>query len=446
MLALRATWVKVHLVLALVAGFFFAILGLTGSACLYLAELDSLFNPHLTVAASQAKRQSLDAIFSAVKRIHPNRYGSWTLEMPLTSDGMITAWFDKPQETYFDFHAPLMVSVNPYTAEVVANRFWGKTFATWLADLHTQLQLGELGWDIVGLVGIGLLFSLGSGLYLWWPGWAKLLANFAIRVNAGQQALLLDVHRNIGFLSAIALLVLTVTGINLSYPQMLQAIAGSAGMAHGETGRNIVSTANPTQNPTTLDDAVFVARALFPKAELRRISTPLGETGVYRINFRQSGEVNHRHPYTTVWIDHWSGQIKAVRDPMKFSQGEVVGAWVWPLHTGEAIGGLGRFLWFLSGLCLFGLYVSGVVVWLFRRGTLRNKAVDLSRFKTSMYRILQSCVSLGGKIQRYMAKQSPRLINALLRCSGFIIENTQQYIKALKLQKTLLQWLKRFDK
>ena len=150
----RSTWLKVHLYLALSAGFFFALMGLSGSLSIYREELDELLNPQLVIEEPQGKYQSLDRIMASVRAAHPNRYGSWTLEMPRSPHGMVTAWYDKPTETFFELYAPLMVSVNPYTAEVVTSRFWGETATTWLLDLHTQLQAGPLRLERGGNFGI----------------------------------------------------------------------------------------------------------------------------------------------------------------------------------------------------------------------------------------------------------------------------------------------------
>jgi len=372
----RATWVKVHLYLALIAGFFFALLGLTGSISVYREELDELLNPKLVIEQPEGKRQSLDKIMAAVQAAHPNRYGAWTLELPRSAHGMITVWYDKPRETFFELHAPLMVSVNPYTAEVVADRFWGQTATTWLLDLHTQLQLDRFGWNTVGMLGLLLAVSIGTGVYLWWPGWRGILNALKIRHHAGMIRLAFDLHRLIGLLSASILLLLAFTGFNLSYPGVLATLVGASGMEHGETGRNIVSTAIPNNHPVGLESAEFVARAPFPRAELRRVTTPAGDSGIYRINLRQGSEVNHRHPYTTVWVDRWSGQVKDVRDPSAFSSGETFATWIWPMHTGEAFGGIGRFIWFLAGIGLFVLYVSGLLHWLHRHGKVKDRDVN----------------------------------------------------------------------
>jgi uncharacterized iron-regulated membrane protein len=352
---------------------------------------------------------------------------------------MITAWYDKPRETFFEFHAPLMVSVNPYTTEVVASRFWGQTATTWLLDLHSQLRLGRFGWNSVGILGFLLMISIGTGVYLWWPGFRGIWAALAIRHNAGMMRLVFDLHRLIGLLSATILLLLAFTGINLSYPSILEILAGSSGMEHGETGRTIISTATPNNHSVGLESAEFVARGPFPRAELRRVTTPTGDSGIYRINLRQGSEINQRHPYTTVWVDRWSGQIKEVRNPSNFSQGENFSAWIWPLHTGEAVGGTGRFLWFLAGMGLFFLYVTGLVYWLYRHGKVKDREIDFSELRPLLYRLQASIYRIGLMLFRlsvlllkWVKDYAPQVIKAcemlLLRLRTMII-NRQKRLK-----------------
>ena len=214
-----------------------------------------------------------------------------------------------------------------------------------------------------------------------------------------------DIHRSLGLINATALLLLAFTGFFLSYPILLDTFTGSSGMEHGQTGRAITSTAIPNNHPTGLQAASFIAQGAFPKAKLRRLSTPAGDTGVYRINLRQAGEINQRHPFTTVWVDRWSGQVKEVRNPNKFTLGETFASWIWPLHTGEAIGKNGKFFLFLAGLSLFMLYVSGLIRWLCRIGLVRDRKVS---FKTIHY-----LLSRLSKITKYTLLKSYILIRLL---------------------------------
>jgi uncharacterized iron-regulated membrane protein len=314
---------------------------------------------------------------AAVRAVHPGRHDEWVLEMPRSPHGMMTAWYEKPYETYGEVYAPLMVSVNPYTAEVVASRFWGRTFVTWVEDLHTQLQLGLFGVRMVGLLGLALAVSVLSGLYLWWPGLSDWRRALSFRTFA-LSALCQDLHRQMGLLSAPLLLVLALTGVHLTNPQWLEGLTGAAGMGHGEDGPRIRSTAVPNNRPISLVEAVAIARGPFPHAEVRRIATPAGEDGTYRVNLRRPGEVNIRHPVTMVWVDRWSGQIRAVRNPNQFTAGQAFVTSLWPLHTGEIYGAAGRVWWFFLGLTPLLLYAAGITQWLIKRGAITDRPLDFS--------------------------------------------------------------------
>jgi uncharacterized iron-regulated membrane protein len=49
----RATWLKIHLYLALFIGFFFALMGLTGSISVYREAIDEFLNPQLVTDVTQ---------------------------------------------------------------------------------------------------------------------------------------------------------------------------------------------------------------------------------------------------------------------------------------------------------------------------------------------------------------------------------------------------------
>ena len=79
-----------------------------------------------------------------------------------------------------------------------------------------------------------------------------------------------------------------------------------------------------------------------------------------------------------------------MRDPFRFSTGETALTWIWPVHTGEALGAKGRFIWFLSGFGVCFLYVSGVLRWLHRRGKVQDRPVNWARFKALGQRALKT--------------------------------------------------------
>ncbi|HBA67546.1 MAG TPA: PepSY domain-containing protein [Methylococcaceae bacterium] len=411
----RNVWLTLHLYLALSLGLLFVLIGLTGSLSVYREELDGFFNPSLKVENQAGNYLPLDRIMASVKAAHPARHGPWTLEMPQTPSGMITAWYEKPHETIGDLYAPLMVSVNPYTGEVVASRFWGSTLTTWLLDLHTQLRLDRSGWRMVGYLGLLFGVSILTGIYLWWPGKGRFLQAFMIRYHSGIVRLAFDLHRMIGLIGVLLLPVLIITGLHLSFPSVLENLTGADNLGHGDQGPPIRSTAVPNDRPVTMEEAVLLALGPFPKAKLRRITTPAGAVGIYRVDLRQNEEINRKHPYTTVWVDRWSGHIKAARDPYGFTSGQALTIAIWPIHTGEALGPWGRFLWFLVGWLPLILYISGLMIWLRRKGWFRDRPVNVPNFRPLLFYALKIGQRIGfegrrwvGLLARYIERNEPR--------------------------------------
>ena len=396
-------WLNIHVYVGLAAGFFFALLGLTGSLSMYRQALDEVLNPQLVIENPQDKPQNLDKIFANIRLAHPSRHGEWELEMPKSQDEMITAWYDNPHETFGEYYAPLMVSVNPYTAEVVASRFWGHTFSTWMYNLHTQLLMGAFGARTVGIIGLGLIASCLSGLYLWWPrNLASLRSLLGIQHRQGISRFAYDLHKLIGAFSFPLLLLLAFTGFHLAVPTFLETIVDAPGMRHGEVGQTIRSTAVPNQHPVSLEEAVTIARGLFPHAEIRRVATPAGEDGTFRVNLRRPKDINIRHPLTMVWIDRWSGQIREVRNPNKFSLGQKFISTLWPLHTGESFSLIGRQLWFIIGLAPSWLFISGLLQWLVKHEIIENHPINLIKLNQTLVKAAKATQYTTNKFLSYL--------------------------------------------
>ena len=378
-LKFRASWLKIHRFLALSFGLLLALIGLTGSLSMLGEGLDHLLNPSLSIEAKGQTPLSLDLLMAEIQKAHPDLKGSWTLELPRTKEDPLTAFFERPPESFGKLYAPLMVAVNPMTGEILQSRLWGETFRTWLSDLHSQLQAELMGQRVVGGLGLILILSLTSGILLWWPKRSAWRLAFAVRTDQGLNRFLLDLHRWFGLLGFPILLVLALTGFFLVFESPLESLLGTTGMAHGEKGPTIKSSGQgSTHRPVSLDEAILLARGPFPKSEVRLLTTPEGPEGTYRITFKQRGEVNDRHPMTAVWVDQYSGQIREVRNALRFSKGETFLTALWPLHTGELWGAWGHTLYFLSGLLLPLLYLSGLTRWLIGKEAITDRAMDLS--------------------------------------------------------------------
>ncbi|NOT85988.1 MAG: PepSY domain-containing protein [Methylococcaceae bacterium] len=369
----RSFWLNVHLYLGLSVGLLFVLIGLSGSLLVFYVEIDELINPVLQISRVPVTApKTYEAIFQALRIRHPERTGAWRLEVPRHAQAPLIARYYKPIETEHLVFAPLMASVNPYSAEVTSSRFWGEFLMTWIYDFHYTLLLDSTGKTIMGIGGGFLLLGLGTGLYLWWPAPSKLRMALSIKKAASKPRFIFDLHKLNGVYGFVILALLILSGILLELPDFFNP--GIERLSPLYQSKNTISMPQSDKSRITLDQAIAFAVEKFPKATLRWIETPHNEIGSYRIMLYQHGEPSKRFPKTTLWIDQYSGVILSVRNPANHSAGDHFLSWLHPLHSGEIAGLPGRWVVLISGFMPLILYVTGFMRWRQKRRAKRKLA------------------------------------------------------------------------
>lgn len=362
----RRIWLSIHLYLGLSIGALLVLLGLTGSILVFYLEIDQFLNPHIEPTTVPYELPSQQAIVDALQQAHPSRQAPWRIEQPLHADWPIMARYYTPVESVDKTFAPLMLTVDPLTLEVTSSRFWGDYAMTWIYDLHYTLLLEKPGKIIIGISGLISLVSFISGIWLWWPGWARLKSALKLQLRSGKARLNYDLHVFAGSYGLLFLLILSLTGAALALPdQMAMVVRPFSELAKAP---NITLNQAETGSPIDADQAVNIARKQFPEAELRWVETPgVNNQKAWRIALYQKGEPSRRFPRTQVWIDPATGEVLAVRDTRKDQSGDVLLHWLHPLHNGEVLGMTGRVLVFIAGLLPLLLFSTGIIRWLQKR-------------------------------------------------------------------------------
>lgn len=371
----RRRWLAVHLWLGLSLGVVFVLLGLTGSALVFYRDIDGWLNPQVVVERQAVPEHGYHKILDAIHAVHPQRTRAWRLEVPNehASNRAYTARYYFAEEKRGQSFAPLMVTVNPYTLKVTDSRLWGDTVMTFIYDLHYELLLDGVGSTVLGIIGIGLLLLLGAGVYLWWPSLASLPRALSLKRHASAARRNYDIHKISGIYGLILSLVLVGTGVMLAKPEWFKpSLQRLAPVFQGPT---LVSNTDAQSASLSLDQAVQVALATFPDAQVRWIEAPDGVSGVYMIRVQRPGEPSARFPQTYVWLDQYSGQVLAVRDAQLNSSSDSILTWLHPLHNGEAFGLFGRWLAFVAGLIPLALFVTGLIRWQQKRRARRMISV-----------------------------------------------------------------------
>ncbi|MCK9605815.1 MAG: PepSY domain-containing protein [Methylomonas sp.] len=372
---IRGFWLKLHLILALIFGLLFAVLGLTGSSNVFYYELREWGLPKPVKENTQAALP-LDAILQSVKAQHPQRNGGWSFLLPGYGAEYLLVEYPRPEETREKLFAPLEILIDPYTGQVADQRFWGQSVPSMLYELHAALMLGELGKN-VGLIGFKFVSGLGaalfvlclSGLYLWWPRNGKFKQALTVKHRARPERLCYDMHKIFGFYGSLILLILAFTGFSFAYSDVFLPIVrlfSPVDDEHLHESKLNSVRAEATKSALTISEILAIADRVFPNAELRMVNTPDGADGVFMVAKRQLGEANRKRPRSKVWIDQYNGKVLAVQDPNRFTSGETFFNVLWPLHDGQALGIVGRIVWCCVGFIPLGLYVTGILWWLYK--------------------------------------------------------------------------------
>lgn len=360
---------KFHHYIALTVGFMFVFSGLTGSTLVFYKEIDAFLNPTLLTVQPAGEHAPFTAIVTAARSVAPLAAIPTRVYFPAHPQQPMKVRFSVPRAGQ---DGQLDVLVNPFTTEVLGQRYWGGYLVSFLYQLHHTLLAGDIGETIVGVIGLMLLGVTVAGLVAWWPSFTNLVQAFKVRRGGSRTRFLYDLHKMLGALVAIFLLVIAFSGLYMVFPNYVRPLI-SWGLPMSE--RSGVGVVERSDNGSVIGISAVatLAKQRFPQAVLQRIYFPVSTNEVYRVIMRQAGEVRKTSASTQLWIDAYSGSVLAVQEPKTMSSGEVFIAWLFPLHNGEAFGLPGRAMVFLMGYAPCILYVTGMLVWWRKRKALAQR-------------------------------------------------------------------------
>lgn len=357
----RRAWLRAHRWLGLTAGLVFVLLGLTGSLLVFYPRLDALADP-AHVVASGGRRVSLGAIVAAARAAHRGTAEPTWILAPDVARGAYVVRFDEPRGARGKVDA-VWAAVDPATGRAMGERVWGDYAASWLYELHHSLHLGDAGETAVGVVGLLVLVSLGSGAYLWWPA-VRANARRALTVHrrAGGARRTRDLHNAGGVYAGVVLLAVALSGAYLVFAGYVDPLVRRVARVTPYPA-GLTSALRPGARPVSPDQAVAAGARAMSGGELRYLALPAGPTGVYWVITRPEGEAGRKRAQSHAWVDQYSGQVLAVRDWRRATAADRVLASMLPVHNGEVLGLAGRLAVAASGVAPLLLYVTGVRMW-----------------------------------------------------------------------------------
>lgn len=365
----RELLLKAHRWLGLVLALFVLVSGITGSSIVFYDEIDHALNGQALSVQAQTKALPVEQLAQIVRNHYPGTE--------------VTAMFlgPKPDQVYsfmLKASAPgtlahtLEVWIDPYTGTIRGERAIGalrfdrRHLMPALHSLHSSLLLGEVGETVLGVVAMLWWFTLLVGLTLALPRSGSLWKMLVIKPGASRFKFWFDSHRIIGLLALPILLLTLFCALYLTLPGIFKT---AVGMLTPISPTSLSSLpARLVKTPTiTAERAFAVARQAIPDGEVRGLYFH-HDKGMYQLRVRLPGDINRGDGTSRLFVDMHSGAAVLQRS---YRQGGTAGdrflAWMFPLHSGQAFGWVGRLLVCLTGLAAPLLAISGVYVYLRKR-------------------------------------------------------------------------------
>ncbi|MEO8752238.1 MAG: PepSY-associated TM helix domain-containing protein, partial [Casimicrobiaceae bacterium] len=299
-MGLRGLRVQIHLWLGLTLGVIGALLGLSGSILVYDDVVDTWLNPQRHALSGPQAALPLSQYAQRAEQALANGARAANIRLPDLEGGPVVVFVRARGDT----GGLQRIYLDPPTGRVL-DAGTGNDFVAWLHNFHESLTLREYkGREIVGIVGIAMLISSLSGIYLWWPAGGVRRGTLGFRRSF---ALHRNLHYTFGIWGVIVLAMLSFTGIFLGFPEAGRAVMAAFGtVSPSPRGIQSPEGTGPAIGP---DDAAAIARQRYPDAKVIGLGFPAGPRGVYRVNLRESGDTTSRAA-TVMFIDPRSQAIR----------------------------------------------------------------------------------------------------------------------------------------
>jgi uncharacterized iron-regulated membrane protein len=351
-----------HLYIALVLCLPLVVIGLTGSVLVYDSEIQSWLNPEQIVrVTSTGPVASLDRLVASAQVAAPAGARAASISLPAEEGLPASVGFGGGRG------AP-SVLLDPVSADIIGNRRGAARQPGVMLDiflLHANVLAGMQGRAIVGWLGIAMCVLGFSGLIMWWPRRGRAAQAFTVTHGIRGRRLLSELHSVTGFWSLTVFMIVSFSGVYLAFPQQtntaIRALFQTEPPANAARDLRVAADGRAA---VALDRIAEIARAAVPGSTLRAVAIPAQADMPYRVTLAPGGITADGGPAISVYVDPYEARALSLLDPGAYPLGEKIIAWQRPLHEGEGLGPVFKFLVFLSGLLPLVFSVTGVWMWL----------------------------------------------------------------------------------
>jgi uncharacterized iron-regulated membrane protein len=345
-----------------------------GSISLFRDEIEQWsMQPHLAISEGE-KLPISQIVERAIEGVPFDPKEHLTLITPIDNRPYYEAYVDVHHEAGEEDHVHFFI--DPNTGEKFGN-IDGFKLADFIYDLHTDLNI-PAGTYVVGFITLFLFFAVVSGVFIH----ARKLVNnfFQYRSENNPRSKLLDIHNVVGVMSLPFTLMYAFSGLIFNLVIIYQ-IAFAVFLYQGDKqallndgGYNIVKVEwqNKAWETPDIDGMYNEITEKYQKApRIVRIYNYGDESAVMHVFVTEKNSLTENYEIAYNLTDRSINFVRDADNPNVLRQGLYV---ITKLHFGDYAGVDLRILYFILGLGVCVLIVTGNLLWIEKRSKKRNQS------------------------------------------------------------------------
>lgn len=362
------TWWKVHQWVGLKLSLFMTFILFTGTLAVVSAEIDWLIQPSLRVDPASVEGPVAWAEIARNAADYEGAAKANAIEAPTASAFAAKVTVEDEAGDLFFLHA------HPTTGEIQGTGPWVGAQRV-LRNMHRHLNLPvRYGVPIVSSLAFLLLVTLVTSFVVykkWWRGFTKPLRNRDARTWWG------DFHRLAGVWSLWFVALIALTGIWY----FVESLGGDAPPHPRVERESLVAHGAP---PADLAAAFGAALKAKPDLRIARVILPSEDNPLLQLHGDYKA-VLVRPRSNAVWVDPLSSEVLLTTDGRDLNLHQRISEMADPLHFGYFGGYWTKIPWFLFGLAMTGLSLSGAAIYSLRIARERGDGARLGQSFTGMW-------------------------------------------------------------
>lgn len=352
----RSLWVRravfqIHLWAGLAVGLWAVMIGVTGSILMFREEIMDFQTQAWQHVPPESAAMDPDVIVKSIRQRYPA--GQIYLELPGAAD-------ESAKASVFGPKGNAQIFVNPYRGDIIGERDLRAGWMHTIDGLHSNILLGRSGRLWNGIGALALMLMTISGMMIWWPGRRLWKRSVQIDFGARWRRLNWDLHNAVGFWTMAGILLLSFTGTWFTWNQVFRNAVGAVTPVSKPKPVKVQAAEDATRLP--IREIIAAADLAAPGRPAWRLNIASARNEPIRVVKRGDGSPAFMTA-TTIALNPYTAEVLQVDSYGKKTTGDRILSWLGPLHFGNFGGRPIQILWFVLGLVIPGMFITGFVMW-----------------------------------------------------------------------------------